>query len=747
MNKVIGNAPDKLYIIIPAIINMLLNLIYVTFDIIKIIKKKEKNKITSLEKFLQPLSISEIMISLFWVVSGFLPSEIVESDTPECRTIGCFQTFFYSYELLLLQEIISHLRHLILNPLTHILKSKMIILKSILINAVISIVITLLYFFCGIIGISPMYSCFLKYEIFFDDKIHRKILLILLLLIPLFVIAYIIYQIIIILKNASYQNDSLNKQLFKTHIFYLFAYLLIFFLFPILYFVIAIKGENIELFSFIVSLFLVVLPIIIGMFRLYKNRINFSIGNFINSKRNDAEKTLRLLDLSNLSKTLTFQEQAVRFEISAIKKFVMNFYISVCFCLEKNLLDPHLKYQDFRDDNIDKTNSYTITQEIILDQIPDGQLIGDSIVRAREKFSISCVEYSPSIFSYLRQLDQVSDEMIVKSMLPMNNKIGIKETEGRGGSFFINSDDHEFIIKTITEQEFKIMMRLLHNKMVDYFKTNNDSLICRIYGAYKLSISTGWLKNDDIYFILMKNVIGSFFDNLLCKYDLKGSSLNRKVGYENMDKKVMKDINFNEVEEIFFLNKQDSKKLLKFVEKDANFLCSSGVMDYSLLVAKITLNNDEMNYLFGKDHRKNAEIQYMQMIGQERQTVNVSIDNIDVKGNKKDNDNEKDNLIIDEESKIRFDKDNIACLKKYIFPSLKPDIIYIMSIIDYFQIYNLQKNLEQKYKKFKTGVKKEDISSIPPDEYKDRFIEFLKNKTDSEHYLRQLYNPLNQNDF
>ena len=745
MNKVIGNAPDKLYIIIPAIINMLLNLIYVTFDIIKIIKKREKNKMASLEKFLQPLSISEIMISLFWVISGFLPSELIETDTPECRAIGCFQTFFYLYELLLIQEIISHLKHLILNPLTHILKSKKIILKSILINALISIIITLIYFFCRLIGVSPMYSCFLKYKTFFEDNIYYKILLIILLLIPLFVIAFIIYQIIIILKNVAYRNDSLNKQLFKTYIFYLFAYLLIFFLFPILYFVTAIKGENIEIFSFIVSLCLVILPIIIGMFRLYKNRLNFSIGNY--SKRNDTDKTLRLMDLSNLNKTFTFQEQAVRFEMTAIKKFVMNFYISVCFCLEKNLLDPHLKYQDFRDDNIDKTNNYTITQEIILDQIPDGKLIGDSIVRSRENFSISCVEYSPSIFSYLRQLDQVSDEMIVTSMLPMNNKIGIKETEGRGGSFFINSDDHEFILKTITEQEFKIMMRLLHNKMVEYFKTNNDSLICRIYGVYKLSISSGWLKNDDIYFILMKNVIGSFFDNLLCKYDLKGSSLNRKVGYENMDKKVMKDINFNEVEEIFFLNKQDSKKLLKFVEKDANFLCSSGIMDYSLLVAKITLNNDEMNYLFGKNHRKNAEIQYMQMIGQERLTVNVSTDNIDIKGNQKDNENENEHLIIVEDSKIRFKKENIACLKKYIFPSLKPDIIYIMSIIDYFQIYNLQKNLEQKYKKFKTGVKKEDISSIPPDEYKDRFIEFVKNKTDSEHYLRQLYNPLNQNDF
>ena len=164
-------------------------------------------------------------------------------------------------------------------------------------------------------------------------------------------------------------------------------------------------------------------------------------------------------------------------------------------------------------------------------------------------------------------------------------------------------------MKTITESEFKIMVKLLQNKMVDYFRTNNNSLICRIYGVYKISLQTGIIKNDEIYFILMKNVIGSFYDNLLCKYDLKGSRLNRKVQYENVDKNVLKDINFNEVEEIFLLNKSDSKKLLDIVEKDSNFLCSSGIMDYSLLVAKISLNNSEIVSLFGKNHRRNSEKQ------------------------------------------------------------------------------------------------------------------------------------------
>ena len=361
----------------------------------------------------------------------------------------------------------------------------------------------------------------------------------------------------------------------------------------------------------------------------------------------------------------------------------------------------------------------------------------------RENFSISVVEYAPEIFSYLRNLDNVSDDMIETSMLPMNNKIGIKETEGRGGSFFINSDDNEFIIKTITEKEFQVMMKFLENNIVKYFHDNSNSIICRLYGVYKIYIKTGLIQRDNLYFILMKNVIGTFTDNLLCKYDLKGSSLNRKVGYDdNIDKKVMKDLNFNEVEERFLLNKENGKKLLSIAQKDSDFLTSLNIMDYSLLVVKISLNQYEMDYLFGENHRKKTEMQYLQMIGKERQTLStvpnesIEIKNVDNK-----------NLFEKKEENIRFKESNIASLKKYLFPSLYPDIAYLMSIIDYFQVYNIQKELENKYKKLKAGVKREDISSIPANEYKNRFIDFIKMKTDSEEFLKKIYDPENKNDF
>ena len=50
-------------------------------------------------------------------------------------------------------------------------------------------------------------------------------------------------------------------------------------------------------------------------------------------------------------------------------------------------------------------------------------------------------------------------------------------------------------------------------------------------------------------------------------------------------------------------------------------------------------------------------------------------------------------------------------------------------------------------KLLKTGVRKEDISSMPPEGYKDRFIEFVKSITNSEKYVREINDPENKNDF
>ena len=298
--------------------------------------------------------------------------------------------------------------------------------------------------------------------------------------------------------------------------------------------------------------------------------------------------------------------------------------------------------------------------------------------------------------------------------------------------------------------------------MAEYLSSNKESIIGRIYGVYKISMKTGLIKEDEIYFILMKNVIGSFNENLICKYDLKGSSLNRKVNLGEFVTNVMKDNNFKDIEQVLLLNKQNAQKLLTVASEDANFFCGVKVMDYSLLVAKISLNNDEIEDLFGKYHRRQSEIDYFKMAGIERNSNADSNISIDVKSEQmnrnEENENENEKIInkynenennknTQNNKNLRYKRDKIKPLKKYFFPSLKGDVLYIIAIIDFFQLYNLQKTIETQLKLIKRGVKKKDISSMPPEGYKDRFIEFVKSITDSEKYVKDIYDPENKNDF
>ena len=94
----------------------------------------------------------------------------------------------------------------------------------------------------------------------------------------------------------------------------------------------------------------------------------------------------------------------------------------------------------------------------------------------------------------------------------------------------------------------------------------------------------------------MRNVIGPFKNNILCKYDLKGSSLNRKTDFEidSIEKIVMKDLNFEEIEKYILIGKQEVERLRICTKTDARFLNEMSIMDYSLFVVKISINKEEV---------------------------------------------------------------------------------------------------------------------------------------------------------
>ena len=184
-------------------------------------------------------------------------------------------------------------------------------------------------------------------------------------------------------------------------------------------------------------------------------------------------------------------------------------------------------------------------------------------------------------------------------------------------------------------------------------------------------------------------------------YDLKGSTICRevKVDLSNLHKIVLKDVNFLELEKNLMLNDNDKIRINEIVMKDANFLGNLDIMDYSLFVVKLNMNEIQVNSLFIK-----SEIIFGNQIG-----------------------DKKENLSINDEDKTYINFSECKYLRKYLFQSLNPNVSYIIAIIDFFQLYDFSKFIETKFKYYIKNRPKKiiEISSVPSDVYSNRFIEFI----------------------
>jgi len=148
---------------------------------------------------------------------------------------------------------------------------------------------------------------------------------------------------------------------------------------------------------------------------------------------------------------------------------------------------------------------------------------------------------------------------------------------GRSGSFFFQSEDNKYLIKTLPAEEYSMFRKLLPS-YYRHLKNFPNSLLTRFYGLYKIKIG-----DTTLYFIIMENLFSSPLE-IYEIYDLKGSSVNRSVvsklevwtpNVALKDRDLHQRINIGPVLKA---------KLLEQLEIDCKLLESFNICDYSLLI-------------------------------------------------------------------------------------------------------------------------------------------------------------------
>lgn len=284
--------------------------------------------------------------------------------------------------------------------------------------------------------------------------------------------------------------------------------------------------------------------------------------------------------------------------------------------------------------------------------------------------------FAPKLFSEIHKLfeDRIKFEvsMEVKANIAEIKKAG-KGDGGASGELFIKTFDNRLIMKTMTEQELQLFLKL----SVDYLKhlqANRGSLISKIVGIFKIRFTDA---NRDIYVMLMENVFYKLPSPILRVYDIKGSTFKRQVlqngdyesiGEKSTQRQVMKDLDFIKIEKnIELIDEITRNRFLSRVYSDADFFKCKGIIDYSLLIG--VMDRDAANLDLVEEHQNNANSRMV--LGKTKR------------------------------------------------------LIYFVGIIDYLQLYTFNKAAERAWKRFSKCSPNLETSSQPPDIYAKRYTNFI----------------------
>ena len=708
--------------------------------IIDFCRKKNSNssrKQSSMKKLFVILPILDSITSIYWIISCsfFWNAQRIRDWSLLCSGLSLTYLSVFTFEFIFINFILIHFRKISLNPIEGILKPQKNILKYLISSIVFTLIVLAISLFMKIIGRSPMITCFINTEesekngfIFYIPEITM--------------ISTIIQVVYDLCCRDMFVTDKEVRQAYKINISYVLVFTLLHI--PLLV-LISISAGNSNIindndkilvnYTFFCTALTCSIPMIIGLIRNLKG---FTKLKKIQQLQRKLTRTANKRNMEGFNHdyenplnndTSIYEDQFDWLEKHSMEFFMRDILLGIAVCINKSK-EYTKNGQTIKPDLQSNENLDILKHHITIDNFPLKER--DKNVAESRYLNINISEYAPKIFAYLRNLEDIDPDEMIESFLPKNNKQGISESQGKSGSFFISTDDNYYMVKTLRSDEFDLIRHTFLKEYVQYLTHNPNSLLCRIYCMYNITLSQG----DEMLIIVMRNVLGDFKDNIIAKYDLKGSTANRKSNFDmdKSDSSTMKDLNFNEYEHGIMISRDNIKKFRKMTKNDSGFLCKLDLMDYSVFLVKLTLSKSEQIDIFGEGIRQKQDKDFNDLLVNESLKPSVMTD---AGGDILRNDYQDNNLkISDTINSIRgLGKIyNLKHYKQYLYPSLNPGNAYILAIIDYFQMFNFYKYVESGLKT-KFAKDAEGVSCVDPKTYSKRFIKYFIKLTD----IRQFY--------
>lgn len=386
---------------------------------------------------------------------------------------------------------------------------------------------------------------------------------------------------------------------------------------------------------------------------------------------------------------------------------------------------------------------------------------GSSRTPAHNQADFYFKDYCPKVFRMIRELYGIQN---TDYLINLCGNFAFLEfiSNSKSGEFFFFSHDKQFMIKTISHHESKLLFAMM-KEYYAHLTTYPGTMIVRFYGMHKVVTHD---RSRPYYFLIMSSV--TYTD---CKihrlFDLKGSEVGRSASRKEKEKKdgiVYKDNDFRDQGIQLELN-EDKSEFLEQIKRDSELLKRLKIMDYSLLLGihDPSLKTDEAAARSDQEDVKEeaattpsddpSDLATQTVEAQEKDKLRSSAAELSSLEMSPQLDMgmlpDIDSTQIRKMSCVTFD------FKVPEFPEMRPSAtisipnkqqdtgektrckwngyksksgkIYFAGIIDILIQYNYRKQFETKFKSFKHD--KEKLSAVDPVFYADRFCKFMEAST------------------
>uniref|UniRef100_K3WGV7 PIPK domain-containing protein n=1 Tax=Globisporangium ultimum (strain ATCC 200006 / CBS 805.95 / DAOM BR144) TaxID=431595 RepID=K3WGV7_GLOUD len=303
--------------------------------------------------------------------------------------------------------------------------------------------------------------------------------------------------------------------------------------------------------------------------------------------------------------------------------------------------------------------------------------------------SVKFWSFCPAAFRNVRLASGISDSEYIQMFGATTKE---RFSEGRSGAFMFFTADERLICKTMSPEECTFLRKMGLNYEA-YMTSNYNTLLTRFYGCHGVD-----LYGKMYYFVVMGNL---FADTQIVhhRYDIKGSWIDRNAKVprpgdrttcrycnaaytfgSTRNQECGDGLNFHEPNIVLKDNDLMTKiridpsqahKIYDQIHKDSDFLCSQGIMDYSLLMGV--------------------------------QSSEYMVDASDLLPQRSTMGKQDENLFTQ------------------VATSVSGPSLYHFGIIDFLQQWTFEKKMERFYKCFFKRKDPDGVSAMPPKPYKFRF--------------------------